>query len=595
MTELVSYAQNFEDVMLWRALRDVERGRYVDVGAQSPSQDSVSRLFYERGWRGTHVEPAHGYAEALRAARPDERVVEAALASRAGLVPFYELDGTGLSTCDSAIAESHRALGFEARRREVPAITLDEVLAPFEDADVHWLKVDVEGSERDVLAGWSGRVKPWIVVVESTVPLSQQEAFAAWEPLLLRHGYVFAYFDGLNRFYVAPGQESRRDAFAVPPNIFDDFALSGEASAPFCRNVLAAADAARAQRDEAGARLDEAHAQLQAHEAQLGASTAQLDEAHAQLGTLNAQLEALNAQLEASTARLDAATAAGDAQQARIAALEAQATALEATVASARRDIERTEAELATARAQVEGTEARNRELEAGKSSAEAEAGRWCSFAERLRADHALAVQSLDAVHRESSVLQSRLADTAAALAAERARAEQALARAAALHARVDEVWAEGERHRLQAHHWWLAAEARQADLHALHASSSWRLTAPLRAVRRVLAAPRATLRSVGRRLALTVLRRVAPYPRLVHVGGLLLAPVPALRQRVRGIAERDGAFAPLSAAALPYERPVATAAVADPAFGDAPRRPLSRRERAALDDLQRALRGSDT
>ncbi|MCU0506725.1 MAG: FkbM family methyltransferase, partial [Chloroflexi bacterium] len=48
----VSHAQNLEDVMLWRALGDVGAGFYVDVGAFSPTEDSVTLAFSERGWRG---------------------------------------------------------------------------------------------------------------------------------------------------------------------------------------------------------------------------------------------------------------------------------------------------------------------------------------------------------------------------------------------------------------------------------------------------------------------------------------------------------------------------------------------------------------
>lgn len=54
---IISYAQNFEDVRLWRAFSDVTAGRYLDIGTQDPVQDSVSLAFYERGWRGVHVEP----------------------------------------------------------------------------------------------------------------------------------------------------------------------------------------------------------------------------------------------------------------------------------------------------------------------------------------------------------------------------------------------------------------------------------------------------------------------------------------------------------------------------------------------------------
>ena len=56
-SRFVSYAQNFEDVILWRALHDVTPGFYIDIGANSPTIDSVTKAFYERGWRGINVEP----------------------------------------------------------------------------------------------------------------------------------------------------------------------------------------------------------------------------------------------------------------------------------------------------------------------------------------------------------------------------------------------------------------------------------------------------------------------------------------------------------------------------------------------------------
>ena len=42
----ISYAQNYEDVMLARALRGVEKGFYIDVGAQDPVNDSVTKSLY---------------------------------------------------------------------------------------------------------------------------------------------------------------------------------------------------------------------------------------------------------------------------------------------------------------------------------------------------------------------------------------------------------------------------------------------------------------------------------------------------------------------------------------------------------------------
>ena len=41
----VSYAQNLEYVMLKRALADVGRGFYVDLGAADPDEYSVTKAF----------------------------------------------------------------------------------------------------------------------------------------------------------------------------------------------------------------------------------------------------------------------------------------------------------------------------------------------------------------------------------------------------------------------------------------------------------------------------------------------------------------------------------------------------------------------
>ena len=65
----VSYAQNWEDVMLWRALGHVGQGFYVDVGAFSPDEHSVTRAFYDLGWSGINIEPNPQRIAELKAKR----------------------------------------------------------------------------------------------------------------------------------------------------------------------------------------------------------------------------------------------------------------------------------------------------------------------------------------------------------------------------------------------------------------------------------------------------------------------------------------------------------------------------------------------
>jgi FkbM family methyltransferase len=235
----ISYAQNFEDVMLMRALKDIQMGFYIDVGAQHPRMDSVSRAFYDRGWRGIHVEPVPFYAALLRADRPDETVIQAMLGKQGGEASFYVIRETGLSTAIQSIADEHARNGFQIDHTEVQKSTLAAVFKMAEGREIHWLKIDVEGSEPEVLRGWlRNRARPWIVVVESTLPLSDVPFYQDWEHYLLRRGYGFVYFDGLNRFYVHQNHADLTAAFSHGACVFDDFALSGLASASFCTHLL---------------------------------------------------------------------------------------------------------------------------------------------------------------------------------------------------------------------------------------------------------------------------------------------------------------------------------------------------------------------
>ena len=239
-TEIVSYAQNFEDVMLWRALRHVKNGFYIDVGAQDPVVDSVSKAFYEQGWRGIHIEATQHYAELLRQDRPDEIVIQAALNEVHGDMVFYEIVATGISTGDPEIAQSHQQKGFPIHEITVPCITLADVFREAGEQDIHWLKIDVEGMERAVLASWGkAATRPWIVVVESTLPLTQIESHDQWEYLLLERGYQAIYFDGLNRYYLSEYHAGLAEAFRSGPNVFDSFAFSGMSSTLFCSLINA--------------------------------------------------------------------------------------------------------------------------------------------------------------------------------------------------------------------------------------------------------------------------------------------------------------------------------------------------------------------
>lgn len=232
----ISYAQNYEDVMLWRALKHVQNGFYIDVGAAWPDEHSVTKAFYLAGWRGINVEPNPQFNQMLVTQRPEDKNLAVAVGDKVGQVLMKFIKDTGLSTISSQIAEEHIASGWQIQELEVELTTLSDICTGHkpENQEIHFLKVDVEGLEEAVLRGndWS-QYRPWIVVVEATLPMSQEESYASWEPILLAVNYQFAYADGLNRFYVANEHAELREAFKYPPNVFDGFLLSTQQEAEF--------------------------------------------------------------------------------------------------------------------------------------------------------------------------------------------------------------------------------------------------------------------------------------------------------------------------------------------------------------------------
>lgn len=225
----ISYAQNYEDVMLRRALRDVKNGFYVDVGAEHPINDSVTMAFYEEGWSGVNIEPVPSWYQLICENRPRDINLNIAVGDTPGTLTLYSVEGTGLSTADPRFVEEYRKEGRNVSALDVPVRTLTDVLEQHARTEIHFLKIDVEGFERQVIEGLDlHRYRPWVLVIESTLPNSREERYADWEPLITSCGYDFAYFDGLNRFYVAAEKMELAERFSVPPNHFDGFIRRSE-------------------------------------------------------------------------------------------------------------------------------------------------------------------------------------------------------------------------------------------------------------------------------------------------------------------------------------------------------------------------------
>jgi len=182
----ISYAQNFEDVILYRALKGIKQGFYIDVGAWDPVIDSVTKAFYDRGWHGINIEPSRTYFEKLEAERPRDINLMVVAGSRAGLTVFYEILETGLSTAKKEIADHFARAGYKVREYQVPCLPLATICEANRIQEIHFLKIDVEGMETEVIQGCDfARFRPWIVIIEAIDPIQRKPVRPEWELLRL--------------------------------------------------------------------------------------------------------------------------------------------------------------------------------------------------------------------------------------------------------------------------------------------------------------------------------------------------------------------------------------------------------------------------
>jgi FkbM family methyltransferase len=225
--EFVTYAQNFEDLMLFRALKGVERGFYIDLGAAEPEMHSVTKAFYDMGWNGINVEPGAGPYGRLLGSRTRDININRGIWNKTGPLTMYFVAAENeLSTTNVWLMEQHKAAGWPIREETIEVTTLANICAEHvKEQEIHFLKVDVEGAEIEAFEGHDFRQwRPWIIVVESHEPERTSEHWKPVEALVVRGGYRFVYCDGLNRFYIADEKyDLLSRAFEVPPNIYDNW------------------------------------------------------------------------------------------------------------------------------------------------------------------------------------------------------------------------------------------------------------------------------------------------------------------------------------------------------------------------------------
>ena len=176
------------------------------------------------GGYGINVDPLPEMIELTKIDRPRDINICAGVGARRGQMTLYRQGafGSGLST----VVESNSAALTE--KIDIEIIPLKEICEEYIEPgqDIHFLKIDVEGFEKEVLLGADFSIyRPWVICIESTLPGTDIPCHENWESIILEQDYILAGKLGVNRYYVSNEHEYLKERFLTREDLLTTYRI----------------------------------------------------------------------------------------------------------------------------------------------------------------------------------------------------------------------------------------------------------------------------------------------------------------------------------------------------------------------------------
>jgi len=185
-----------EGELVWQYFGRRNDGFFIDVGANEPKAGSQSWLLEQQGWSGILVEPLSRLCAKLRIERLRSRVFQVACGAggHPAEMPLFVAEARSKSSLAKHLIEA----GTKYVATEmVKVMTLDEILEEEGNPCVDFVSIDVEGTQMEVLRGFSlERHHPGLVLIEDHLHNLSVHRY------LSKEGYRLVKRTGLNNWYV---------------------------------------------------------------------------------------------------------------------------------------------------------------------------------------------------------------------------------------------------------------------------------------------------------------------------------------------------------------------------------------------------------
>ncbi len=207
----ISYSQNNEDVFLYRCFGKQKNGFYIDIGCHHPIKDSVSYLFYEKGWSGINLDINNEMINLNNKLRQRDKNLNLAAYNEDNIeLEFY----ISKSTANTSLFKLSDDQNINNQKSIVKSITMDTLLKKYfkSNAIIDFVKLDVEGSEEIIFDGWNNLNVKIILFEKNNLNHEQLKKIHN----KIEGEFLKVYDDGINFFYLNKKFSDLKENFSKP-------------------------------------------------------------------------------------------------------------------------------------------------------------------------------------------------------------------------------------------------------------------------------------------------------------------------------------------------------------------------------------------
>lgn len=148
------YGQRGEDEYILRHFEG-QTGQFLDIGAFHPETFSNVKALYDKGWKGTLIEPANSNYPFIRdyyAEDKEMEVIQTCIGTFDGEITFYDSNGDAVSSTDlDHKLKWEQGYGSTFTEYKSPIITFDTLLTKTKYQEYQFINIDVEGTNWEIL------------------------------------------------------------------------------------------------------------------------------------------------------------------------------------------------------------------------------------------------------------------------------------------------------------------------------------------------------------------------------------------------------------------------------------------------------------